>query len=153
LFRWENDPKLWPLGNHPEPLSRFTLEQYVLNTEKDIYSARQLRLMIIENSTNKAIGTVDLFDFEPVHRRAGIGILIEEPSQNNGYGTETLELITDYCFTSLNMHQLYCNIAEDNTVSIALFRKAGFEINSIKKDWLLEAGQWKNELFLQRLLP
>jgi diamine N-acetyltransferase len=153
LYRWENDPNLWPLGNHPEPLSRFTLEQYVLNTEKDIYSARQLRLMIVEMTTNQAIGAVDLFDFEPVHSRAGIGILIDEPFRKKGYAAETLELILEYCFSTLNLHQLYCNISEDNTVSINLFQKAGFEICAIKKDWLLNEGQWKNELFLQRILP
>lgn len=153
LYRWENDPALWPLGNHPEPLSRFMLEQYVLNTEKDIYSARQLRLMIIETSSGKTIGAVDLFDFEPVHGRAGIGILIDESFRNQGYASETLKMIMDYCYSTLNMHQLYCNIAEDNAFSISLFQKAGFEICAIKKDWLRFADQWKNELFLQRILP
>lgn len=151
LYLWENDPLLWKYGNHPEPLSRFVLEQYVLNTEKDIYSARQLRLIIVESSSEKAAGAADLFDFDPWHRRAGLGILIAPEFRNKGYATECLELILDYCQNILDLHQVYCNIAEDNTHSIQLFQHAGFECTAIKKDWLKTTAGWNNELFFQRI--
>lgn len=152
LYSSENDPGVWHLGNHPEPISRFTLEQYIINTDKDIFSARQLRLMISDNETKNPIGTIDLFDFDPVHLRAGVGILIENNSRRKGYAAEALNLLIEYCRNTLNLHQLYCNIEEDNDASICLFKNAGFEISALKKDWLRIFAQWKNELLLQLIL-
>ena len=46
IFRWENDTTIWHLGNTLAPYSRFAIEQFVLNTDNDIFAAKQLRLMI-----------------------------------------------------------------------------------------------------------
>ncbi len=65
-------------------------------------------------------------------KRAGIGILIkDEKDRNKGIGTEALQLLINYCFIHLNLHQLYCNISEDNKASIKLFKKQGF-----CEDWI-----------------
>ena len=68
LFEWENDEKLWHLSNTIAPFSRFVLEQYILNSHQDIFTNKQLRLMIdLKNGDNNyPIGSIDLFDFDPV---------------------------------------------------------------------------------------
>ena len=65
-----------------------------------------------------------------------LGILPEY--QNKGFGVEALELIVDYVFTYLNVHQLFANIASKNLKSISLFEKFNFKQVGIKKD--LEKG-------------
>jgi diamine N-acetyltransferase len=152
IFQWENDMSIWHLSNTFTPFSRFAIEQFVLNTENDIYTSKQLRLMIDCHSfaTGTAtIGSIDLFDFDPHNRRAGIGILIDEPSRNKGFATEALHLLIEYCFNTLNLHQLYCNIEPDNAESIRLFTKAGFTKCGYKKEWLLREGKWTDELMYQ----
>ncbi|MFU8842278.1 MAG: GNAT family N-acetyltransferase [Bacteroidales bacterium] len=151
LYAWENDEELWHLSNTITPVSRFILEQYILSAQNDIFSARQLRLMIEkENSINPgAIGTIDLFDFDPVNKRAGIGVLILRAEQKKGYASEALELLINYCFQILKLHQVYCNISVDNTPSIRLFEKHNFEVAGIKKEWIYNKGQWIDELILQ----
>ena len=149
LYQWENNTSLWYVSNTLTPFSRFTLEQYVLNSHMDIYTAKQLRMMIIRNEDKAAAGTIDLFDFDPFHKRAGLGIMILEEYRRQGYATEVLELMKSYCFDTLALHQLYCNIAEDNTISRDLFLKSGFTIAGIKKQWLYDKGKWKDEHFLQ----
>jgi len=52
-------------------------------------------------------------------------------------------------FTHLNLHQIYCNIGEDNNESISLFKVRGFIQAGIKKDWNLRNNEWKDELFFQ----
>ena len=108
--------------------------------------------LIICDTTNKPVGCIDLFDFDPNHLRAGIGILISEKSdRKKGYASEALEILIEYCFLSLNLHQLYCNIGIDNEASVMLFQKHGFKISGIKKDWLREGTSFKDELMLQRI--
>lgn len=97
----------------------------------------------------KTIGSIDLYDFEPHHLRAGIGILIDEAQRGQGHAFEALELVKDYCFNTLNLHQLYCSIEPDNVISIRLFAKAGFVPCGTRKEWLLRNGAWSDELMFQ----
>ncbi len=152
LYLWENDMSQWHLSNTKAPFSRYIMEQYVENAQQDIYAARQLRLMVetnLKNGDTATVGCVDLFDFDPANRRAGIGILIAEDHRGKGYGKEALELMIDYSFNTLNLHQLFCNILENNEQSLNIFKSAGFNEVGLKKDWTLVDGVWQNEYLLQ----
>ena len=93
---------------------------------------------------------IDIFDFDFKNKRAGIGILIRnDKDRKNGYGSEALELLIKYCFTHLNLHQLYCNIVEENEASIKLFTNQGFNKIGLKKDWNIVNGIYKNEYLFQ----
>ncbi|MCW3070179.1 MAG: acetyltransferase, ribosomal protein N-acetylase [Bacteroidetes bacterium] len=149
LYNWENDPENWAVSNTQTPFSRFVLEQYITTAHVDIYSAKQLRLMICDKE-GKAVGSIDLFDFEPNHLRAGVGILVaDKTDRRKGYASEALELLRNYCFDILNLHQIYCNITTDNESSILLFQKHGFQITGIKKQWIRSGSGYKDELLLQ----
>lgn len=151
LYDWENDTKLWHLSNTVTPFSRFMLEQYVMSASNDIFTAKQLRLMIdkIGSKSKESIGSIDLFDFDPVQKRAGIGIMIVEQEREKGYASEALKILIDYCFGVLELHQVYCNISKNNSASVNLFTKAGFEITGLKKDWVNSQQGWVDEYFLQ----
>ena len=156
LYEWENDPEIWHLGNTLAPFSRFVLEQYLLNAQNDIYTNKQLRLMIDLNDagiSKQTIGSIDLYDFDPVNHRAGVGILITAAHRSKGYASEALGLLKNYAFTVLELHQLYSNIESDNSISIALFNKQGFEKCGEKKEWLRHSGSWHNEWMLQCITP
>ncbi len=151
LYQWENDTENWNVSSTQTPFSRFVLEQYIASSHQDIYNVKQLRLMIC-NVENKAVGCIDIFDFDPNHQRAGVGILIaEKTDRQKGYASEALELLMAYSFLSLNLHQLYCNITIDNEASILLFQKHGFKITGVKKQWVREGRTFKDELLLQRI--
>ena len=151
LYQWENDAENWKVSNTQAPFSRFVLEQYIATAHQDIYSIKQLRLMICDKQ-NKPVGCIDLFDFEPSHLRAGIGVLIADKTERRkGYASEALELLIDYGHQTLNLHQLYCNITIDNEASVLLFQKHGFQITGIKKQWIREGGKFIDELLLQRI--
>ena len=153
LYEWENDKSHWYISNTVAPFSRFVLEQYIMNSHLDIYSTKQLRLMIdkISESGNKTVGAIDLFDFDPNNKRAGIGILIKKSERKKGWASDALGLLTDYCFEVLHLHQVYCNILESNLASIELFKKHKFEIVGLKKEWIQAKDSWENEYLLQRI--
>ncbi len=150
LYLWENDMQMWHQSNTKAPFSKYLMEQYVMNAQQDIYAAKQLRLMIDTNKGEyKTVGCIDLFDFDPANRRAGIGILIDENDRGKGYGKESLELMIDYVFDTLNLHQLFCNILETNEVSLNIFKAVGFKEVGLKRDWTMVDGVWQNEYLLQ----
>lgn len=153
LYDWENDGKLWHLSNTLVPFSRFSLEQYVLNASHDIYAAKQLRLMIdkLGKLERKTIGAIDLFDFDPANRRAGLGILIVKNERKKGFATEALTILMEYCFEVLHLHQLYCNISKDNEASLHLFHQLNFSTVGLKKEWLQVGSKWVDEYLLQKI--
>src|SRR5512145_3354926 len=152
LYRWENDPEIWHVSNTITPFSKYILEKYIENAHFDIYQVKQLRLMIDAREPGmkvRTVGTIDLFDFDPYHNRAGVGILIGDKSdRNRGYATLALKKFIEYCFNTLQLHQLYCNITKGNNDSLKLFRKFGFKITGRKRDWIKAPGIYLEELLL-----
>ncbi|WP_430438128.1 GNAT family N-acetyltransferase [Polaribacter uvawellassae] len=149
LFDTENDASFWEISDTQTPFSKFLLKKYLENAHLDIFEAKQLRLIIEEKATNKPVGIIDLFDFNPQHKRAGIGILIHTKYQKNGFASEALKLLINYCFTHLQLHQLYANITSDNTKSITLFKKHNFVKVGVKKDWIFSNSTFKDEILYQ----
>ena len=152
LYKWENDSDIWLVSSTVVPFSRFQLEQYVLSSQHDIFSDRQLRLMIAHNpvlKNRKPIGCVDLFDYDPLHMRAGVGVMIITEERKKGYADEAIRLLIRYCFDILNFHQLFCNITAGNEASVRLFSRLGFVQCGVKKEWRMQDHQWVDEIMFQ----
>jgi diamine N-acetyltransferase len=136
VYAIENDENIWEVSNTITPYSKFLIRQYLENAHQDIYEAKQLRLVICKKGNSEAVGLIDLFDFDPKNKRAGIGIIIQnEINRNNGIGKQALSLVINYAFEQLQLHQLYANIGTENKASESLFTTFGFEKIGVKKDW------------------
>jgi diamine N-acetyltransferase len=149
LYKWENNPAIWRLSNTYAPFSRFVLEQYLVNAHEDIFSARQVRLMVcLKNGS--PVGTIELFDFDPMNSRVGMGILVDDQAQNKGYAQDALAVLIRYCFDILLLKQVYCNISASNEKSLHLFKKLGFAEAGLKKQWNKTGqGRYEDEWLLQ----
>ncbi len=151
LYRIENDTALWNVGTSNVPYSRYLLHDYVAHATNDIYTDRQVR-MIIDNSEGQTVGIVDLVSFDPANRRAEVGIIILNGYRRQGYAIATLLQIRDYALRVLHLHQLYAYIDEHNEASLTLFRKAGFTTSSHIPDWLFDGKCYHDACLLQLVL-
>jgi diamine N-acetyltransferase len=150
LYQWENDMQMWNVSDTLTPFSKYILNQYIQNSHLDIFQLKELRLVVELIETKKPIGLIDLFDFDPYHSRAGVGILIYSgEDRKKGLASSALDLFINYAFRTLGLHQLYCNIAADNQISLKLFQSYGFEIIGVKKDWRKSTNGWVDEYVLQ----
>jgi len=147
LFAIENKEAFWEISSTIQPFSKTILARYIENSIQDFYSAKQLRLVILYKEN--PVGLLDLFEYEPQHHRAGLGILVLPEFESKGIATTTIEIGVNYGFTILQLHQLYVNITTDNKRSIALFKKLNFQLVGTKKDWIYTQGTYKDELLLQ----
>ncbi|MBO4658400.1 MAG: GNAT family N-acetyltransferase [Prevotella sp.] len=141
LYTLENDSAMWLVGNANVPYSRFTLNNYVMTSSSDIYADRQLRL-IIQKPDGTSVGLLDIFDFDPRHLRAEVGVAILKEERDKGYGHVALMKAIDYCRRIIHLHQLYALIDVRNTHSLQLFQGAGFNKASLLKDWLYDGGHF-----------
>lgn len=152
VYALENDLSVWEISQTQTPYSKFLIHQYLENAQQDIYQAKQLRLAICVNDTFDAIGLIDLFEFDPKNHRAGIGIIIQKSNnRNKGFGSQALELLVNYAFENLEVHQLFANIAVTNEASVKLFTTFGFQLIGVKKDWNFNQGNYSDEALYQLL--
>jgi len=141
LYVWENNALLWDVGNTRNPYSRFVLKQYIVDSAKDIYENKQLRLMIVSRTSGETVGTVDLFDFDIHNSRIALGLFVNSPFQGKGFAKACLHLIEEYVF---NYH-----IAESNTASRRMFEQEEYETNGVLKNWIKTIDGYENIIVFQ----
>ena len=150
IFMWENDSNLWQYGNAQAPLSLHQIRQYIDNYTDDVFANRQLRLMICHG--DMAVGTIDLYELDPIHRRAGVGIMVAQEHQHEGIAKLALEAFARYAEDRLGLHQLWCVCAVNNIPAIATFKSAGFTISSKLRSWIRIGHSYTDAFILQKLL-
>ena len=123
---------LWDVSDTLTPFSHFTLKKYIENAHVDIYTSKQLRLMITRVDTQEPIGLIDLYDFDPYHQRAGLGIMIHNmENRKQGYASSAIKLMLDYCFETLGLNQVYSSVPSCNVASLKRkFYNSGVKIKT-----------------------
>ncbi len=127
LYQIENDKNLWGVGATNVPYSRYVLHDYVANSSGDIYTDKQVRLMV--DCQQQTIGIVDLINFEMI-----------------------LQELAQYAKTVLHLHQLYAVIGVDNAPAIHLFEKIGYSAGRVLTDWLFDGTHYQDAVLMQRVL-
>ena len=143
----ENDSSLWAWGALSQPISHYTVRQYLAQQHSDIYQDGQLRLVI--TCDGKPVGIIDLTDFSPPHLRAEVGIVLLPSFHRKGIATEALHQIALYATEHLHLATLYAYVAENNTAAQALFRRAGYTTAANLPNWI--EGRHSATLFLLHL--
>lgn len=147
LYSVENDSEMWMVGEANVPYSKFTLNNYVMTSASDIYADRQLRLLI-QKTDGTPVGLLDIFNFDPRHMRAEIGVAVVREERDRGYGHAALLKAVDYCQRIIHLHQVYALVDEHNSQSIQLFKGAGFSNTCVIKDWLFDGQQYHDVLMM-----
>ena len=151
LYKIENDEQLWNVGTTNVPYSRYVLHDYIANSSGDIYTDREVRL-IIENGVGESVGLADITNFDAKNCRAEVGIVIARGHRQKGYALKALMHVTDYAARVLHLHQLYAVINADNEASFQLFCKAGFSRTATLTDWLYDGTDYHAAVVMQIFL-
>lgn len=152
LYRWENNEELWHTSATITPYSRKQLWDYIENYDGDIFKSRQLRLIIEEIATKEVVGTIDLYDIDPINRRAYVGILIDPSCQGRGYGAISLQILESYVKRYIGLHQLIAIVATTNYNSLKLFEKSNYKKAGKLIDWLNINGEYCDANLYQKVI-
>ena len=157
MYRIENDSRFWRHGSTTVPYSRYALREYLTNSRNDIFADGQVRLVIERVATEghhaaaTPIGFADLVNFDAIHLRAEIGLLILPEYQGKHYGRPVLEALCAYA-RQLRLHQIYAIIATTNKPALQLFSHAGFQASTKLQDWLRVDDGFVEAIVWQQLL-
>lgn len=152
VLMWENNPDNWKVSGTEAPYSLQGILDYI-HSIQNFRASGELRLMICLNETKTPIGTLDLFEANFKHGRAGLGILIaDESERSKGYARESIDIVKEYVVEQFDFYNLLANVLEDNPSSIHLFEASGFELVGVKKNWFKEKNNRINERIYQLCL-
>ena len=151
LMKIENNTHYWNYSNQTEPFSRHILKQFINQQKQDIFEVRQKRF-VISNIQNKVLGFIDLFDYEPIHRRAGVGLFIIESFRNLGLGKQALNLLHILTKKHLNIKNLFANVGKENSLSNRLFLSSGYRQVGLKTKWNFYEDAFHDEYLYQKTL-
>ena len=151
LYRIENDETMWGMSLTNVPYSRFVLHEFMSETTGDIYTDKQVRL-IVENEQHLPIGLADIMKFDPKNQKAEIGIIISKPYRCKGFAKAAVELLHQYARNTLHLHQLYAVVATENEASLSLFKCLGYRQTGSLSDWLFDGKTYHDAFVLQCVL-
>jgi len=149
LLLWENNLDNSLFSDNPIFYTTEQIKEF-LNSDQDIFLDRQIRFII--DSSGFPVGCVDLFKYDMVNSRAGVGIFIDEKFRNMGIATKALSLLKSICIKDYFISNLYVNILHSNKASIQLFERAGFNKNGVKENWIRTENSMLDVWFFQCFL-
>lgn len=149
MYTMENDTTLWSVGDTLLPYSRYTLRAYLEQSKQDLFAERQARFVI--TLCDKPVGMIDLANYDPLNGRAEVCIGLLGEFRGQGIASEALQLLCNYSFDRLHIHQLYSYITAENVESRNLFVKLGFVETATLKDWQRRENGYIDVVLVQKM--
>ena len=146
MLSWENDLKKNQYTDFPVNYTSSQIENF-LNSEHDLLLHNQVRYTLELNSF--AVGCVDLYDYDVVNARAGVGIYVDVKFRNRGIASKSLKLLKSISNERYLISNLYADIMSENKVSIKIFENADFIKNGLKKNWIRTENSFQDVFFYQ----
>ena len=109
--------------------------------EGETLSSGELKLYGF-NDNDIPVGCVELYNCDPVNRRAAVGIVVSNEYRHQGYGKAMIQALTTFCQQNTSLHQLYADIACTNAPSIHIFTLAGYQHCATLHDWVIRADKF-----------
>jgi RimJ/RimL family protein N-acetyltransferase len=133
-MRWRNDPDVRDgILGYRFPVTEEMEADWVDAVLKD--QSRTRVVLAIEDKTDGAlVGFVYLNNIDWFARNAEFGMLIgERDRQAKGLARETLGLVANYAFGTLNLHKIYLRVVAFNKRALNLYRTFGFAEEGIQR--------------------
>ena len=149
LLSWENDLINSEFTDFPTFHSKGQWVEF-LSSSHDLFLNNQLRYMI--KTEGEVVGCIDIFDYDLVNSRAGVGIFIDSKWRRKGLAFKAIEQLKFKASSDFLLNQLYATIYNSNQNSLKLFKSSGFVITGTKKQWVRRQEQFEDVHFFQCFL-
>jgi RimJ/RimL family protein N-acetyltransferase len=149
VARWERDSEYHRLAdNDPAKLwsEKKQTEWIEKRAERD--PAEYVAFSIRTLAEDRFIGEV-MISVNPIHGNGWVGIAIgERDFWSKGYGTDAMELITQYGFLELNLHRLSLGVHAYNHRAVRCYEKVGYRIEGTVRGDTYREGRRTDGLFM-----
>ncbi len=103
--------------------------------------------------THDFIGVVGLYNIQATHHNGELGYWILPAFWNQGYTTEALAAVIHFTQTELKLHRIYAEIELENTASLHLMKRLGFDHEGTKTDCEYKNGRYISLSLWAKIFP
>jgi ribosomal-protein-alanine N-acetyltransferase len=130
-----------------DELSRSAWRRRLRQIRREHRAGRAQSFLVIEKATGRIAGGISLMNIRRgVAQSAEIGYWMGERFAGKGYMVESLALLRDYCFSSLNLQRIEAACVPENHRSAHVLEKAGFAREGLMRSYLCINGKWRDHL-------
>jgi RimJ/RimL family protein N-acetyltransferase len=104
-------------------------------------------------STSELIGKCIVFNYSEANRRAETGYILRRSLWRQGLMSEAMTAVIDFAFGNLDLYRLEADTDSQNTASLRLLEKLGFQREGLFRDRWLVNGQWQDSVMFGLLKP
>lgn len=113
-------------------------------------------LAVVRNDTQKVIGWA-MLQVEPrFHEQATLGLVIARDHQRNGFGTEAIRAVLDFCLRGIHLHRVVAFCDGRDEAGQSLLEKSGMRYEAQFLEERRDGDAWVDTLWfalLQREYP
>jgi RimJ/RimL family protein N-acetyltransferase len=148
LFEWLNDRDARFYLDSPFPCtSKEQVKTYMNQRKNEPY-----RYMILSSDNQLPIGTCRLFNIDLFSRRCEFSLMIGDATyRRKGYGYNSLDLLKDVAFLGLCVNRLELHCFEENIGAVKLYKRSGFQVDGILREYQFLMGKPSNMLIMSML--
>lgn len=103
-------------------------------------------------ASDEPVGCVELYNYDPVNRRAAVGIVVSNEHRHHGYGGAMIRELTQFCIRNTSLHQIFADIAVTNAVSLHIFQQAGYQHCATLRDWVVRGDEFVDTYRYQMII-
>lgn len=157
FLRWINDPEVTENLLLVSPMSHYEEENWYENMMKQPSYEHVFVIEVKEEKSDenyRPIGTCQFCKIDWRNRSSEIGIMIGEKDHwDQGYGTETMQLLLKHGFETLNLHRIWLHVYDKNKRGIRAYEKAGFQYEGKFRQAHYQHNNYYDILFMSVLKP
>ncbi len=146
FLRWINDEEVTENLLLVSPMSRFEEERWYESMMKQPATEHVLVIEVKDQGPNndfRPIGTCQFHNIDWRNRSTEIGIMIGEKAfWDQGYGTETMQLLIEHGFSTLNLHRIWLQVYAKNKRAIRAYEKSGLTHEGQYREAHYQHGQY-----------
>jgi RimJ/RimL family protein N-acetyltransferase len=106
------------------------------------------------NDGEKHIGTIKLEPIDIPGKKATIAIMIgDKTCWGKGYGPEAMQLLIDWCFSTLGMDEVNLGLIAKNASAMQAYKKLGFEEYQREKGYVRYGDELHDQVWMALRRP
>ncbi len=141
---WVNDPDTRETLLMYRPMNKLGERKFIENVSNQ---EDAVHFGIGLNESGELIGVIGLHMIRWKDRVGELGLFIGEANQRGrGLGTEAMELILEYGFSTLNLNRIQLFVFPFNETAIKLYKRLGFVHEGIQREGTFKSGRYVDHL-------
>lgn len=138
IFSIYSDPEVCQLLDGRPMTEPEQATDYIKQVGQNLKTRLIFQWGICDSKEDQLFGTCSLYYLDYKNRRGEIGITLARSAWGQGLASEALRVLIEFAFNVVNLHRIEADIDPENSSSLALFERMGFQREGLLRErWQL----------------